>query len=391
MKPNILIVDDKPENVLALEGLLREEDANIITANSGNEALALLLDKEVAVTLMDVQMPEMDGFETVSLIRQNRKTGHIPIIFVTAINKEEKYVSQGYELGAVDYLFKPLQPSVVRSKVRAFLELYRQKEELGQKTVELEKLNSALFQVNAKLEVSLRELRVLNHDLEQFTSVASHDLKAPLRTISMYLSLIENKYRGNLDADVGEYLRFAVTGSNRLSSLINDLLLYAKAGNRQMKCEDVDVNSILSNVLQDLKASLEEAQGRVEKTELPIITGDPTQLSQCFQNLIQNAIKYRGSKRPVIGVGATLSGNEWRFYVSDNGPGIPKDSYEKIFQLFHRLHSCEEVDGSGIGLAICRRVAERHGGRIWVESKPGKGSTFFFTIPTNNQKNGTTH
>ena len=373
-KPNILIVDDKRENLLALDGLLKDEDSNILRATSGNEALAQLLDNDCAVILLDVQMPDMDGFETASLIRQNRKTRNIPIIFVTAINKEEKYVYRGYELGAVDYLFKPLQPLVVKAKVKAFLELYKQRREL-------ENLSVSLYHVNSKLKVSLREIRILNEDLEQFASLAAHDLKEPLRTIRSFLQLLQRKNEGKLDNDSNDYIQFAVNGAARMDHLISDLLEYARAGTKSFDLQTVDCNLILESAIQNLALTISEAQGEMIRESLPTLLGDKTQLLQLFQNLISNAIKFRGGRKPVIRVRVSNCEKEWEFAIEDNGLGIPMDEQANIFILFHRLHSRSAIDGSGIGLAVCRRIVERHGGRIWVESEPGKGSTFFFSIP----------
>jgi len=379
-KPNILIVDDKRENLLALESLLETKETNILKASSGNEALAQLLEHDCAVTLLDVQMPDMDGFETAALIRQNRKTRNVPIIFVTAINKEEKYVFRGYELGAVDYLFKPLQPTVVQAKVNAFIEQYKQKQELNTKAVELENLNATLCQVNSKLDMSLRELRILNEDLERFASIASHDLKEPLRTIRSFLQLLERKIEGKLDSEAKDYLQFVLNGASRMNLLVEDLLKYTRAGATQLNLQAIESHEVLESAIQNLALLIEESKGKVERGTLPNVFGDRTQLIQLFQNLLNNAIKFRGDKEPGIRIHAIDRGNEWEFVFEDNGMGIAQADQEKIFALFHRLHSKSEIDGSGIGLAVCKRIVERHGGKIWVESQPGMGAAFHFTI-----------
>lgn len=380
-KPNVLIVDDNHENLMALEASLRSENINILKATSGNEALAQLLENECAVTLLDVQMPDMDGFETASLIRQNRKTRNVPIIFVTAINKDEKYVRHGYGLGAVDYLFKPLDPGVVVAKVNAFLEIYRQRQELDMRASELENTNAALCRINSKLEVTLRELRVLNADLENFASIASHDLREPLRNVRSALQILQKKNEATLDAKSRELIRFAMDSTGRMNALICDLLEYARAGTKTFEMQSVDCGRVLDVALENLELAIQEADVQIGRSPLPVLPADPTQLLQLFQNLLSNAVKFRRDEGPAVRVRATDAGEDWVLAFQDNGIGIPDDARHRIFDLFQRLHAGTHIDGTGIGLAVCRRIVERHGGKIWVESKLGEGSTFFVSLP----------
>ncbi|HDP99688.1 MAG TPA: response regulator, partial [bacterium] len=205
-KANILLVDDKPENLLALETILDDENVELFKANSGNQALALILEHDFALTLLDVQMPNMDGFETAELMRGNKKTRHIPIIFVTAINKEQKYIFKGYEAGAVDYLFKPLEPEILKSKVKVFLDLYNQKKLIKKQALELEhkvtELNAAFLELQKKekiLHQQAEELAAINQDLKEFAYIVSHDLKAPLRAISSLVNWLTSDFQDKLD------------------------------------------------------------------------------------------------------------------------------------------------------------------------------------------------
>jgi light-regulated signal transduction histidine kinase (bacteriophytochrome) len=211
--------------------------------------------------------------------------------------------------------------------------------------------------------------------------VASHDLQEPLRMITSYLQLIERRHKGKLDAESDEFIAFAVDGANRLSQLINDLLSFSRVSTRGKPPEPVDCSAVLGQVRANLAALFEETHALMTNDELPTVMADAGQLTQVFQNLVGNAIKFRGAEPPRVHVSAMQEGDEWIFTVRDNGIGIDPQYHERIFVLFQRLNPRHEYPGTGIGLAIAKRIVERHGGRIWVESEPGKGSTFYFSIP----------
>jgi PAS domain S-box-containing protein len=227
------------------------------------------------------------------------------------------------------------------------------------------------------------ELARSNRELEQFTYIASHDLQEPLRMVGSYTQLLQRRYADRLDDDAKEFLRYAQEGATRMRDLIDDLLTYSRLGTRKETLQRVSVESVIALVLANLRESIAEAHAEVTHGPMPEVEGDPTQLAQLFQNLIGNAIKFRGATPPHIAVRAERVGPDWRFSVKDDGIGIPPEYQERIFVIFQRLHSREEYPGTGIGLAVVRKVVERHGGRIWVESsgQPGQGTTFFFTIP----------
>jgi PAS domain S-box-containing protein len=221
-----------------------------------------------------------------------------------------------------------------------------------------------------------------NAELERFAYVASHDLQEPLRMVTSYLQLLEGRYKDKLDGDALEFINYAVDGSNRMKSLISDLLAYSRVGTRGKEFANIDCEEVLTRVLANLQGSLEENQAKVTHDPLPRVKADEVQLESLFQNLIGNAIKFHGKKPPEIHVGVHKDDKNWVFSVSDNGIGIDPKYFERIFIIFQRLHNREEYPGTGIGLAISKRIVERHGGRIWIESQPEKGSTFFFTLPT---------
>jgi PAS domain S-box-containing protein len=256
------------------------------------------------------------------------------------------------------------------------------------RTAELAQVNTALRieiaerqRAEKALERYAAELQRSNQELQQFAYVASHDLQEPLRMVTSYVQLLAQRYRGQLDADADDFIAFAVDGATRMQQLIKGLLAYSRVGTRGQPFEPTDCQSALDQALADLKVTLEESGAIVTHDPLPTVMADATQLGQLFQNLIGNAIKFQNRRPPQIHVGAEQQDDEWLFWVQDNGIGIEPQYAERIFLIFQRLHTRDEYPGTGIGLAICKRIVERHGGRIWVESEPGQGSRFYFTIP----------
>jgi PAS domain S-box-containing protein len=233
----------------------------------------------------------------------------------------------------------------------------------------------------AQIQLTLADLERSNKDLEQFAYVASHDLQEPLRMVASYTQLLAQRYEGQLDDKARKFIDYAVDGAVRMQRLINDLLAYSRVNTQGKTFETIDSHAVFGKALQNLSATIEENRAIVSNDDLPMVRADATQLSQLFQNLIGNAIKFRGSEPPRIRVSADDLGREWRFSVRDNGIGIDTQYTDKVFVIFQRLHTRQEYSGTGIGLAICKRIVERHNGRIWFESEPGKGSTFYFTLP----------
>ena len=398
-KVKILLVDDRPANLLTLEAILDDLGQELVKATSGKEALRHVLREDFAVILLDVKMPDMDGFETATLVRERERSRHTPIVFLTA-HKDEEHVFRGYYAGAVDFLYKPINPEVLRSKVSVFVDLSlktellrRQADMLQARNSELERLaeqrgraEEQIRALNAELEERVRgrttELSRSNEELRQFAYAASHDLKEPMRTIASYTQLLAQRYRDTLDENGQEFLGYVVDAVRRMDTLLSDLLTYSQhLGSKPTVFSRVNAEAVLVGVLMDLQALIAEAGATVTHDILPDdVPSDFAQLSQVFQNLVSNALKYRGKKPQFIHIGVHDDDGEWTFTVADNGVGIEAAYQEQIFGVFKRLHG-REVPGTGMGLAICKKIVERHGGRIWVESEPGVGSTFAFTIP----------
>jgi PAS domain S-box-containing protein len=497
---DILLVDDKVDKLTALEAVLADRNVNIVKAQSGMEALRLLLKQDFAVVLLDVHMPVMDGFETASLIRQRPRSEHTPIIFMTAVNAGEAHVSRGYALGAVDYIFAPVEPEVIRAKTAVFIDLFRKTEQVRRQSEWLRseaERRAALLETRLKrllnrldvgvfrttlegtlveanpaflnllglssieaaatadlhelhipprerplvlrkhgedgrvrerdvhlrradgtwiwcalsrtvsvaedgatyvdglleditdhklaqeaLEQQAQELARSNADLQQFAFVASHDLQEPLRMVASFTDLLARRYRGRLDETADEYIAFAVDGAKRMQRLIHDLLAYSRIGTHSKPFEPCDTGALFDRAVRDLDLAIRESGAEVARGELPTVPGDLTQLAQVFQNLIGNAVKFRSDQPPRVRVDAEMRDDAWLFSVRDNGIGVEPRFADRVFEIFQRLHGHDEYTGTGIGLAICKRIVERHGGRIWVESTPGEGSVFRFTIAT---------
>jgi len=242
-----------------------------------------------------------------------------------------------------------------------------------------------LKDLNQRLRDRAAELTRSNAELESFAYVASHDLQEPLRMVSSYVELLARRYQGQLDDDADEFIAYAVDGANRMRNLINDLLLYSRAGTRGKDLEVVDGEAVLSASLANLRLAIEESGATISHDPLPTILADARQLGQVFQNLISNAIKFRSDKPPEIHISAERTGDNWCFAVRDNGIGLAPEFFDRIFVIFQRLHTKEEYPGTGIGLAVSKRIVERHGGQIWLESQPGEGTTFYFTLPGNGE------
>jgi signal transduction histidine kinase len=379
---NILLVDDDAKSLIATEVVLSELKQNTIKAKSGKEALRLVLEYEFAVILLDVKLPDMDGFQIAEFIRRHKKSRDTPIIFMTAYGRDEIMISRGYSLGAVDYIFKPIIPEILRAKVAVFIRLFETTIQLKEAGRLLEQQSQQELQKRAReLEKLNKELEDSNKELDQFAYIASHDLREPLRTITNFIQLLGSKYQSMFNDEAKQYMFFISDGAERMKNLIKDLLEFSHVGRKELLRENVSVPLVLENVKQSLYNEIMKSEAEIIADADLEIRVNPPLFQQLLQNLISNAIKFRGDKRPRIEIQAKNHTNKWIFSIQDNGIGISREHQKIIFQIFQRLHKTEEYSGTGIGLAICEKIVRKHGGRIWVESESRKGSTFFFSIP----------
>jgi signal transduction histidine kinase len=412
-KPEIklLLVDDREDNLFSIETILLRDGYTIRKANSGRAALkALLKEQDFTLILMDVQMPDLNGFETATLIYEREKLRHIPIIFITAHDHSDENIFKGYQMGGVDYIYKPVNPDLLRAKVSVFVELYKKTHQLMAQEQRLKSVNQNLQKeiqertlseqkvnlLNQQLMENILQLKATNEELDRFAYVASHDLQEPLRKIMIFGDRLANKYNEVLGDDAKEYLERMRKASERMQLLINNILDFSKFSAASQSFEETNLNRLVEEVLSDLEIEIERKKAKISVDQLPSVSVIPGQFRQLMQNLISNSLKF--SKReitPVINVYAeSVSGAELpagplinpseqycRIHVEDNGIGFDEAYAEKIFVIFQRLHSNHLFEGTGIGLSICKKIVEKHNGLIFATSIPDKGSRFTIVLP----------
>ena len=488
VKDHILIVDDKVNNIYALEQILGQPDRNLISVTSGNEALKVALNQEIDLIILDVQMPGMDGFEVAQILKSNKRTCETPIIFVTAELKDQRFVLKGFEEGAIDYLAKPLNPEITEAKVSVLLQLHRQQRELMEKnqalenyallinnsadliciinsnTFQIEEVNDAVHsllgytkqemkgslltdylsepgqekartlakeklpafsfealmytksnepryfswnvvhknnswfangrditrqkradfeinQLNKNLERNIAQLQLTNKELEAFSYSVSHDLRAPLRSINGYAQMIQDDHAQTFNDDARRMLNVIRNNAKKMGMLIDDLLAFSRMGRKEITRVSIDFNKLLEPIIAETKQNA-PAKTQIILNPLPATQGDPALLSQVYINLISNAVKYSAKKdNPKIEIGAEEKEDEIVYYVKDNGAGFDMQYAHKLFGVFQRLHSNEEFEGTGVGLAIVQRIIVKHGGKVWAEGIPDDGAAFYFSLP----------
>ena len=378
---NILLVDDQPANLVALEAMLQGLGQNLIKAQSGREALKWLLTHDFAVILLDVKMPEMDGFETAAIIRQRDKSRHTPILFLTAVDASQTQAVRGYAVGAVDYLVKPVVPEFVRSKVAVFVELAK-KTELLRRQAELlaQSEHAALALAETRAEL-VRELEHKNRELESFSYAVSHDLRAPLRRIDSFSRAVLESQGDRLDDAGRKFLQRVREASQHMAQLIDDVLYLSKVTRAELREQEVDLSEVAVLILTRLQEG--EPQRPIDLKIRPgvAVTGDGQLLKIALENLLENAWKFTGKQpEPRIEFGLTQASGEPTYFVRDNGAGFDMTYAARLFGPFQRLHPQDEFPGSGIGLATVQRIIHRHGGRVWAEGLVGQGATFNFTL-----------
>ena len=368
-KVNILLVDDRPDKLLAVETIIAELGQNVIKARSGQEALRFLLHTEVAVILLDVNMPGLDGFETAALIRQRQKSEHTPIIFLTAVSDTETHVSRGYSLGAVDYILAPVLPDVLRTKVAVFVELHKK--------------NQQIRSLNEQLQKRIAQLTETNQALEAFTYSIAHDLRAPLRAMLGFSKALLEDYGEKMDASGQEFANRIVGSAKRMDDLIQDLLSYSRLSREQIKLGPVKLEAAFDDVLKQCEPQVreKEAEIRVETLHSEVWAHKGV-LVQMLVNLLSNSLKFVATGvKPCVRIWTEEVDGWVRVSIQDNGIGIATEHHQRIFRVFERLHSTEQFPGTGIGLANVSKAAERMGGRVGVESQPDQGSRFWVELP----------
>lgn len=369
---NILIVDDEPKNLTVLETVLDDPGYRLVRAGSADQALLALVEEEFALLILDVRMPGMTGFELAQMIKERKKTARVPIIFLSAYYNEDQHVLEGYGTGAVDYLHKPVNPAILRSKVAVFAELHRRSRESAI-------ANRALLAEVAERRQAEEQLRETVAELEAFSYSITHDLRAPLRAMQNFSKLLQEDYGSKLDETGEDFLRRIATSASRMDQLIQDVLVYSRVLRRDLKLEPVDVEKLLRGMFETYPEFQEPKTEVTIEGELPAVLGNEAALTQCFSNLVNNAVKFVPlNTKPRVRISAERNGIAVRFWIVDNGIGMDPKYSKTIFEMFQRLST--NYEGTGIGLAIVRKAAERMGGAVGVESEPGKGSRFWLDL-----------
>ncbi len=408
----ILIVDDRKENILSLKTILELNKFEVDPAFSGEEALKKILNTDYELIILDVQMPGMDGFEVAEAISGYSRSKEVPIIFLTAVNIDKRFITRGYKSGGIDYVTKPFDPDILLLKVKTFSRLHEQNKKLQQIQQELRKeiefrkdMEQQLNSMNQSLEQKIQErtenlvnanteLGKKNLELQQFAYIASHDLKEPLRKIQIFGNLIKD----NLITDNEKhalYVDKVIHSADRMLTLVNDVLAYSSI-DIPRKFETMDLSNILQDILVDFEILIAETKATVNIGTMPHIQMIPVQTRQLFQNLIANAIKfakkgvppvinikseYTADADPASPVVAENDATHCRISVEDNGIGFQEHYNDRIFSIFQRLHATHSFAGTGIGLAIAKKIVETHKGSIVAKSQPDVGSTFFIMLP----------
>lgn len=418
MHPKILLVDDREDNLLAIETIFEPDGYRFVKANSGRQALKILLREfDFALILMDVKMPNLNGFETASLIYERDKLKHIPIIFITANNFGDENLYRGYQAGAIDYIYKPIKPEVLRAKVSVLIDLYRKNRQLLAQEQRLVAINKSLEMeikerkaseekvkhLNRQLLENIASLEQANKDLDRFAFMASHDLQEPLRKIRMFSDRLALKYNEVMDDDGRTNIQRIHKAAERMQNLITDILTFSKISVDHPSFVDADMNALIEEVLIDLDEEIKSKNGKVVVEKIPTLSVNPSLMKPLFHNLIGNALKYsKKDATPLVKIsseissqlnGKTIQGispKYCRIYIQDNGIGFDQKYAEEIFGMFKRLHHNSEFQGTGIGLALCKKIVEQHNGYISARSKVNEGSTFIISLPLQPQQHSLT-
>jgi CheY-like chemotaxis protein len=379
---NILLVDDRPENIRALDAVLEPLGHTTLAARSGEEALACLLKEEVALILLDVMMPGLDGFETAELIKQREKTREIPIIFLTAINQSIEHHLRGYETGAVDYINKPFDAHVLRSKVSVFLDLHEKRELLRQQAAELQVRLEERDRAQRALARRTVELTRSNTDLDQFVQVATHEMREPLDTMGGLLELVRAKRSESTEEEVDLLLDRAIAQVDRMREAMDGLLRTARLSDTLEVPEVVPLDKVLEQAAADLEKALTETGATLESGPLPSVRGDFWQLVELMELLIGYVLTLRGGEAPKVSIESAEGPDEHLVTVRHNGSDIRPEEAARLFTALGRVGAWDGRPARDVGLAASRRIVERHGGRIWLEAASEEGTSgVSFTLP----------
>jgi two-component system sensor histidine kinase/response regulator len=378
---NILLVDDVVSKLTAHEAVLQDLGQTIVKARSGREALEQLLKHDFAVILLDVNMPDMDGFETAAMIRQRPRYEHTPIIFITAYNTSELDRLKGYDVGAADYIFLPVIPEVLKAKVRVFVELAKQRRIIEAQAKVLESQNEQQHQQIRTIQELNDKLKSANAELEAFSYSVSHDLRSPLRAMQGYAHALIEDHGARLDEQAVDFLQRISKAAVRMDALVQDVLAYTRLAKADIQIGRVDLENLIGDIIRDSRGLKQSKASVVIRSPLHAVMGHEACLVQCLSNLLENSAKFvPAGTAPEITIRTELRGGRVRVWVEDNGIGIDPAHYGRIFQMFGRVHHSNAYEGTGMGLTIVKKAVERMNGALGVESNLGAGSRFWIEL-----------
>lgn len=361
-RTTVLIIDDDPALRKSQVRLLDEAGFEVHQAARGEDGLALARKVQPDLVLLDIMLPDTNGYLICEMIKSDPLTHDAYVILVSGMKINSQDQAKGLELGADGYFVRPISNRELVARMLAF---------------------SRLKDTEKKLRRTREDLERSNQDLQQFAYAISHDLQEPLRMITSFLNLLEKRSREKLDENDLEYIAFAVDGADRMREMIDGILRFSRVSTRGDEFVSFSSQAACRNAVENIMMMIEESGAKVRFEDLPEMKGDELQITQVFQNLISNGIKFNQSDPPEVTIRAEVSPEEYIFSIQDNGIGIRPEDQERIFNIYQRLHTRDEYPGSGVGLTICKRIIQRHQGAIRVESSPGEGSTFYFSIPKN--------
>ncbi len=384
----VLVVDDSQTYLHQLCKALEKEELQVTGVTSAEEAIRLLNEQPFDVGVVDIVMPDVDGFEVCRRARMwaDEKQKQLGLLVITG-RENTALPMQSFEAGADDFVSKMREMEIVVAHVKALARRVRTIRHVNSINQRAHQHEMALRDAEWRREQAEErakhadELERSNEELERFAYVVSHDLQEPLRAVSNFCQLLQQEYDSKLDDQADQWIARAINGTYRMQKLIEDLLAYSRVRRDEESTEPADLNAAFHRAVANLQTAIDESGANVTCDQLPTLVVNQLQFSQLFQNLIGNAVKFRGDAAPKVHVCAHQGEGEWTFHIRDNGIGIADKQLRRVFEIFKRLHGRAKYDGTGIGLAICKKIVEVHNGRIWVESEPGSGSVFKFTIP----------
>jgi len=379
-KTEILIVDDNQENLRLLTKTLSAEGYTVRSARNGSMALASAQVDPPDLILLDVVMPGLDGYEVCTRLKADERTRDIPVIFVS-VKDEPLDIVKGFSVGGVDYIPKPITAEVL-ARVETHLALQRLRKQLEAQNIHLQKEIAERKKAEDKIKKHAALLEEAIEDLEAFSYSVSHDLRAPLRAIDGFSHILAEEYTEKLDVEGRRILNTIIDNTRKMAQLIEDLLSFARLGKQEIRQTDIDMEVQVKKVYNELKPMSVDLEIEFKTTNLQKTRGDISMIHQVIANLLSNAIKFSSPKKKlIIEVSCQVENNENIYCVKDNGVGFNMKYKDKLFGAFKRLHSSDEFEGTGVGLALVQRIIHRHGGRVWAESKVNKGATFYFSLP----------